>query len=131
MNEMIELPSVEEISRFVESLLPVPYVGPERRRAPRRSVLIPVRIRALDDRLQGLSEEEDALLCNVSCLGAMFIHQQELTARFVALSFPDRYPAGELVLEIVRNRPVGSYFEIAGTFVSSEHGTIASTVADS
>ncbi len=112
-------PANESLGRLVETVLPSPYAGPERRTAPRRSVLIPVRVQRLNGEFEPTGEAEEALLCNISMSGAMYVHTQAMGSQYISLSFPEQYEIEPLIMEVVRNRPMGTYFEIAGTFLGA------------
>lgn len=118
MTEQKDQPVSESLERLVETLLPLSYAGPERRQAPRRSVLIPVHLHRLNDEFEPTGAAEEALICNVSITGAMFVHTHTMLSRYVSIDFPEQYEIEPLVMEVIRNRPMGTYFEIAGTFIS-------------
>jgi hypothetical protein len=97
------------------------YPGPERRQSLRYPITMPVKATALNDEQRPSGEAFLAVTRDISVGGLCMYHLQPVTARFLQLEITSHSSDEELhvVMEVVRCRQTGPFFEIAGRFVGS------------
>jgi hypothetical protein len=86
--------------------------GCERRRDRRYSLITSVRCVPVDGRHQPIGESFVALSSGMSVSGIRLIHTEPAPSKFLRLEFEGQ-PA-QFVLSVVRTRPIGDCYEIAG-----------------
>jgi hypothetical protein len=94
------------------------YPGPERRLSLRYPITMPVKATPLDDKQQATEESFLAVTRDISIGGLCMYHLQPVNARFLELELTNH--SGEhldVVMDVVRCRQTGPFFEIAGRFV--------------
>lgn len=95
------------------------YEGPDSRTEPRYPVQLRVAAVPVDENLERTGEPFMAVSRDISGSGIAIYHTRGVTDKWLALELTT--PSGEkmhVVLEILRCRPVGLFYEIAGKFVS-------------
>lgn len=95
------------------------YDGPDSRAEPRYPVQLRVAAVPVDENLERIGEPFMAVSRDISGGGIAIYHTRGVTEKLLALELST--PAGEkthVVMEILRCRPVGLFYEIAGKFVS-------------
>jgi hypothetical protein len=115
----------DEMAAFVDRLIQrlieegLYYDGPDRRSEKRHVVAIPVRAMPLDGNLRPAGAGFIATARDISRRGIAVIHSQVLTCPLLAVELAD-FDGRQIqaAVEVLRCRPVGPYFEIAGTFVT-------------
>ena len=94
------------------------YPGPERRLSLRYPVTMPVKGTPLDNAQHAAEEPFLAVTRDISIGGLCMYHLQPVTARFLQLEITSQADERlDVVLEVVRCRQTGPFFEIAGRFV--------------
>lgn len=95
------------------------YQGANRRAEPRHTLGVAVRVAAVDEAHKIIGTDFVAVTRDVSARGVSLYHTQPVTDKLLALEF--ELPGGEkrqLLLDVLRCRPVGPLFEIAGQFIA-------------
>ena len=96
------------------------YPGAERRNSLRYPITMPVKATPLDDRQQPIGESFLAVTRDISIGGLCMYHLEAVSARFLQLELTSQSDEQlHVVLEVVRCRQTGPFFEIAGRFVGS------------
>ena len=115
----------EDISTFVDNLIKrltqegLYYQGPDRRREPRHAVAIQMSAIPLDDGLQPVGNGFVATTRDISSAGISLIHFDRLDCPFLAVEIAiPRERSFQAAVEVLRCRPIGPYFEVAGKFVT-------------
>jgi hypothetical protein len=111
----------QAIAAFVERLIRHAkyYDGPDSRSEPRYAVRMPVAAVPVDDDLQRIGEPFVAVSRDLSGKGIAIYHTRRISQRYLALELST--PSDEklhVLLQVLRCRPVGLFYEIAGNFVS-------------
>ncbi|HUY93322.1 MAG TPA: hypothetical protein VMV10_31635 [Pirellulales bacterium] len=95
------------------------YDGPDVRSERRHAVSLRVAAVPVNERLNKIGEGFIAASRDISSGGIAIYHTRGTSERFLALELSA--PSGEkmhVLLEVLRCRPVGLFYEIAGRFVS-------------
>jgi hypothetical protein len=101
------------------------YAGAERRAEPRWTIVTPVPVQPLDERLRPHGEPFVAISRDVSPGGMALYHLQPVPVKSL-LAVELRAPEGDTlqaVLEVVRCRTDGLAFEIGGQFLAKVYDT--------
>lgn len=111
----------EAIAKFVQRMVRNAqyYDGPEQRLERRYAVNLPVTAVPVDRSLQKSGEVFVALTRDISSGGIAMYHTRDVAEKFLALELIA--PSGDklrVLLEVLRCRPAGLFYEIAGRFVS-------------
>ena len=111
----------EAIAQFVQRMIRNAkyYEGPERRLERRYALAIPMAVVPLDNAFQRAGDMFVAVSRDISTRSAAMFHTRKVTTRHLAVELT--VPCGEklrVVLEVLRCRPVGMFYQIAGQFVS-------------
>ncbi len=111
----------EAIAAFVERVIRHSkyYEGPDSRTEPRYAVRLRVAAVPVDEDLQKIGEPFVAVSRDISGSGIALYHTRDISERFLALELSA--PAGDktyVLLEVLRCRTVGLFYEIAGKFIS-------------
>ena len=122
----------EEMAAFVDHLIRrlieegLYYDGPDRRSEKRHVVAIPVRAMPLDGNLRPIGTGFIATARDISRRGIAVIHNEVLTCPLLAVELAD-FDGRQIqaAVEVLRCRPVGPYFEIAGTFVTKVYDPLS------
>jgi hypothetical protein len=77
-----------------------------------RATAIPV-----NERLSPLDEAFTAMTINISQSGLALIHTRAVNCRFLLIELEDKHRT-QVVLEVIRSRHVGRFYDIAGRFVT-------------
>jgi hypothetical protein len=95
------------------------YPGPERRNSLRYPITMPVKATPLDDKQQPMDEAFLAVTRDISIGGLCMYHLSAVTARFLQLELSSHSSDEQLhvLMEVVRCRQTGPFYEIAGRFV--------------
>lgn len=116
--------SPEEIAAFVEHLIwqfieqGLYYQGPDRRREKRHPIAVSVRTTPLDENLHPIGNPFTTATRDISNSGIALVHAETIEAPFLAVELKDLQGTPfRAAVEVLRRRPVGPYFEIAGKFV--------------
>jgi hypothetical protein len=94
------------------------YNGPERRQSPRHALpnLFVLAI-PLDEEQRPCGAPFRAVCRDISVHGISIFHTATVTAPMMALEVTDHYGGKiQVILNVLRRRPVGEYFELAGSF---------------
>jgi hypothetical protein len=116
--------SQDEITAFVEQLIwqfieqGLYYQGPNRRKEKRHPINVSVRTTPLDENLHPAGDPFITTTRDISNGGIALIHSETVPAPFLAVELKDLEGVWfQAAVEILRRRPVGPFFEIAGKFV--------------
>jgi hypothetical protein len=121
----------EEVASFVDELVKRLieeghyYDGPDRRAENRHVIALQVRVMPLDEELEQIGEPFIAMTKDISRKGISFIHFDSVTAPFLAVELT--IPSGssfQAAVEVLRTRPVGPYWEVAGKYVTKVYDPI-------
>jgi hypothetical protein len=96
------------------------YVGPDRRRERRYALAEAATAVEVDAGFGTVGEPFVAVTRDISKGGLCLYHTREVQEKFVAVCLPD--PTGDsvqLLMEVLRCRPLGMLYEVAGRFVTS------------
>ncbi len=94
------------------------YPGPERRLSLRYPITMPVKATPLEDKQHATGDSFLAVTRDISIGGLCMYHLQPVTARFLQLKITSQADEClDVVLEVVRCRQTGPFFEIAGRFI--------------
>ena len=92
----------------------------ERRSAERMNVTMPVRVTALDDRLEPLDYHYHAVTRNISTTGVGFFTTNPIGRSYVRLTFePYHSESYTIVARVIHCSDVGYYFQVGCEFVAS------------
>lgn len=94
------------------------YHGSNRRAEARHAVGMAVRAVPVNAAQQPVGDTFVAVTRDISVKGVALYHTQPILAPFLSLEFP--LPDGgkrQTLLQVLRSRPVGPLFEIAGQFI--------------
>ena len=116
----------EELKAFVDGLIErltaegLYYKGPDRRRELRHTVAVDVNVVPLDNELQPIGEGFAATTRDISSGGLSLIHFDRLDCPFLAVEIttPGDERPFRAAVEVLRCRPIGPYFQVAGKFVT-------------
>lgn len=98
------------------------YRGEDRRIEERHRVAISVTGMPVDDNMQPAAEAFEAVTRDISRSGLALFHSQPVTTKFLAVQLIDLDGHQfEAVVQVLRCRPIGPVFEIAGRFVTIVH----------
>lgn len=95
------------------------YDGPDIRSERRYAVSLRVAAAPVDEQLNKIGEEFIAMSRDISSSGIAIYHTRDVSDRFLALELTAA--SGEkmrVLLQVLRCRPAGLFYEIAGKFVS-------------
>jgi hypothetical protein len=111
----------EAIAKFVERMIRNAqyYSGPERREERRYALAIPMSAVPLDATYQRAGDLFVAVSRDISTRSAALFHSRRVYTPHLAVELTA--PGGEklrVVLKVLRCRPVGMFYQIAGPFVS-------------
>ncbi len=114
--------SKEKVFRFVRDLLndvQAEYIG-EQRAYPRHPICVSIEAIPFDSQGHQAGQAFTAVTKDISATGLCFLHHSAILDRYLLVRFPrsDRYPSQWMVLEVLRRRPVGPLWEIAGRSVA-------------
>ena len=122
-NKLIHPP--EDISTFVVSLIKrltqegLYYQGPDRRHEERHAIAIQVNAIPLDDQIQPVGYGFVATTRDISSTGISLIHFDRLVCPFLAVEIAiPKERSFQAAVEVLRCRPIGPYYEVAGKFVT-------------
>lgn len=114
-------PPPQAVANFIERAVRNSkyYDGPDIRSERRRAVSLRVAAVPVDEHLNKIGEGFIAATRDISSGGIAIYHTRGTSDRYLALELSA--PSGEklhLLLEVLRCRPAGLFYEIAGRFVS-------------
>ena len=114
--------SKEKVFRFVRNLLneiQVEYIG-EQRAHPRHPICVPIEAIPFDSQGHQAGPAFTAVTKDISATGLCFLHHSAILDRYLLVRFPgqDHDQSQWIVLELLRRRPVGPLWEIAGRSVA-------------
>jgi len=121
-------PRQPESLGFVHDVLR--HARSDRRALPRCPVSIPVKATPLNDQQQPAGEMFTAVTRDISLQGICIHHVRPVECRYLQLSLGDVGDNQLTVMEVLRCRAVGSFFEIAGRFVGSRNQRAMKTCQD-
>jgi len=101
--------------RFVQKV--IHHARSDRRAALRCPVSIPVKATPLNDQRQPAGEPFTAVTRDISIKGICMHHVRPVECRYLQLELGDS-DHDTVVMEVVRCRAAGPFFEIAGPFVA-------------
>lgn len=113
-------PPPKAIVDFIARIRPEALRGPEKRGCPRFSVVTPVAVMPLDERLEPVGTPFLVLTRNISRSGMAMVSARAVApAAFLGVELP-RSPkeSSQVVVHVRRCRPVRSFYEIAGKFLT-------------
>ena len=107
------------IARFIARMVSEEYEGTERRGARRYDIMVAAHVVPVDEDFRSLGEPVQAMTRNISTTGIALISSAPLAGKLLAVDLSD---AGDrriqMVMRVLRNRPIGQFFETAGPFVT-------------
>ena len=108
----------EQLAEFVRALTADGYEGPERRSEPRHPLLVSVEAQAIDADGQPIGEAVSGISRDLSASGISILTATPIVGGFLWIRLT-RKEIGtiEAVLEVVRIRTIGPFFETAGRFI--------------
>jgi hypothetical protein len=114
--------SKQKVFCFVRDLLndiQAEYIG-EQRAYPRHPICVSIEVIPFDSQGHQAGKAFTAVTKDISATGLSFLHDAVILDRYLLVRFPrsDRYPSQWIVLEVLRRRPVGPLWEIAGRSVA-------------
>ena len=112
-----KLPPQPECLRFVQQV--IRHSQSDRRAIPRCPVSILVTATPLNDAQQPAGEPFMAVTRDISLQGICLHHVRPVDCHYLQLELGDSGDGQLTVMEVLRCRAVGSFFEIAGRFVGS------------
>lgn len=95
------------------------YQGTNRRSEPRHTLGVAVRVAVVNEAHKIIGADFVAVTRDISARGVALYHTQPVTDKLLAVEF--ELPGGEkrrLLLDVLRCRPVGPLFEVAGQFIA-------------
>jgi hypothetical protein len=112
----------EELVAFVQRVIAhtATLPGIERRTEPRRPVVLPAPAQAIDEHLRPRGEPFVAITRDLSTRGIAIYHVRPVAAGSLLALELEVAPGDtmQVVLEVLRCRPAGEFYEIAGTFLT-------------
>ena len=119
------VPPSGALAQAVQWIVTRDYQGPDRRATKRTSVCLGVPVILVDDQYSALGEPFVATTRDISAESLALVHGQPIKAKFfvVELPTPNSTPL-QLLVKVVRCRPIGSIYEIAGKFLRSQTESI-------
>ena len=112
------LQPVPELLDYVRTRAPIPTNSVEKRAAPRYFGCTAVPVLPLSAQLTPVGQPVLAASRNVSTRGVGLVHMMPITDPFMALELTTREGPIQLLVRVVRCRPLGPYFDLAGEFIS-------------
>lgn len=114
--------STEAIASFVESVdgKVMSFEGRERRSYPRYVVALPSVVQPLDDERCPQGKPFNAVTRDISIGGISLVHTRPANCRLLGVKL--KLPSGKgihLLVSVRRCRPLGTYYDIAGEFVTA------------
>jgi hypothetical protein len=107
------------ISELIARIAPKAYSGPEKRTVERFPFVAPVAVILLSDTMAPVGAPFMVLTRNISRSGIALVSTRPVNTEFCAVALPS---AGEetiqFVVQVVRCRPLRSFYEIGGRFVT-------------
>ena len=94
------------------------FAGQERRSEPRHAIAINVLAIPVNEKFERNGEPFMAVSRDISASGIALFHNRDVPSKFLALEISD--PWGNplrLILNVLRTRSLGLFYEIAGRFV--------------
>jgi len=113
-------PQPERVVRFIRQVIRNEkfYAGTDRRTHLRYPVTLPVKVTPLDDTQHPMGEPFIGVTRDISLSGACIYHLHDVQFRFLQLEFSNSADDQlTVILEVVRCREAGPFFEIAGQFI--------------
>jgi hypothetical protein len=114
-------PPPERVASFIRRVIRGEkfYPGPERRSNLRYPITMPVKATPLDNQQNAAEEAFLGVTRDISVGGLCMYHLQPVNVRFLQLELSSHGCDEQLhvVMEVVRCRQTGPFFEIAGRFV--------------
>jgi hypothetical protein len=95
------------------------FIG-EQRAYPRHPICVAIEAIPFDSQGHQTGKAFTAVTKDISATGLSFLHHAAILDRYLLVRFPqsDRFPTQWIVLEVLRRRPVGPLWEIAGRSVA-------------
>jgi hypothetical protein len=108
-----------EIADYVTRLVAVDRKGVEKRSAHRFPLATAVPVMPIDDRLRPVGRPFMALTRNISTCGIALVHTRPVTTKYLVVELTSAADERlQVLLEVLRCRPLGPYCDIAGEFVA-------------
>ena len=120
--EKRQSPPPERVANFIRRVIRGEkfYPGPERRNSLRYPITMPVKATPLGNHHEPTGEAFLAVTRDISIGGLCMYHLEAVSSRFLQLELTSHSDERlDVVLEVVRCRQTGPFFEIAGRFVGS------------
>jgi hypothetical protein len=112
------MPPAYNLCEYVAALPTRPDQKPERRRTPRYSLIVDVRVLPLDEELRPAGAPFTACCRNLSTGGICLYHDSRVEATFLYVEIAlFELPPMQAVMRILRQNPAEQFFEIAGEFL--------------
>jgi hypothetical protein len=114
--------SKQRVFRFVRDLLndiQAQYIG-EQRAHPRHAICVAIEAIPFDSQGHQAGKAFTAVTKDISASGLSFLHHSAILDRYLLVRFPrsERCNSQWIVVEVLRRRPVGPLWEIAGRSVA-------------
>ena len=113
--------SAAEIADFVDesTIDSRAYYGDERRTETRHALAIAIGVTPVDDRGTPTGDRFAAVTRDMSRIGMALFHTSEFAGDYLRVEFSTaEHPRFQVVLEVLRCRPIGPLWEIAGRFLT-------------
>jgi hypothetical protein len=112
------LTSADELVEFIQSAAIDPFEGDERRSVPRYPLALPVQARPVDHAGKLAGSPVAGVTRDVSLAGMSVLLVSPSGAEYLLLEMTGtgRQPV-HAVLEVLRERPLGPFWEVAGQFL--------------
>jgi predicted RNA-binding Zn-ribbon protein involved in translation (DUF1610 family) len=107
------------ITQAINTMVPKPYAGPERRENTRMRITMPVAAVPLDEFLHPVGQPGMLITRDISVTGIALLHDEPWRPKYMVVELPAVHPHVplQLVVEVLRCKPIESLYEIAGRFV--------------
>ena len=104
---------------YVTKLLAEEYEGPQRRASRRLPVVVPVVALPLDDDFRPSGTTFAAITRDLSTTGLRLFSTRIASSKFLAVELtPSSGQSIQVVLQVLRCKAIGRFYEIAGPFVA-------------
>jgi len=108
----------ENLLEIVAKVIPEVCPGSERGEDKRHAVAIIVPAVAVDEDYRPVAEPTRMLTRDLSASGIGLVHTKPAGERLLALELPSPTGPVQIVVEVVRCRQIGSFYDIGGRFVA-------------
>ena len=115
--------SPDAIGVFVDSCdgKVISFEGNERRNHVRYVVALPTVVQPLDEKLSPSGDSFHAVTRDISVGGVSLVHTYPIQSKYISVEIKPREGAAiRLLVKVLRCKPLGSYYDVAGEFVTGK-----------